>query len=177
MAIKLILIKMKDTSPTQKGLLTSVLMILAFLFSVYILKNPIASDFQFIIYSIYCFGIVWSLVSYFRSDNEKKSFSNFFTIGFKTFIVVALLMAVFYYFYFSFNPGFNDNQIEENSKKLLLQKNHLPNEIKENAIQLKKMFKLMMTSLIIFWFLILGALITAIAAAFLSNKALPVAKK
>lgn len=177
MAIKPILIKMKDTSPTQKGLLTGVLMILASLFSLYIFKNPIESDFQFIIYSIFCFGIVWSLVTYFRTDNEKKSFANFFSIGFKTFVVVALLMAAFAYFYFSFHTDFRDEKIAENSKMLLQQGNHLPNEIAANALQLKKMFMPMMISSAIFRYLILGALITAIAAAFLSKKALPVAKK
>ncbi len=161
---------MTQITPTQKGVLTALLMILASLFSLYVLKNPIESDFQFIVYSIFCFGIVWSLVSYFRTDNPKKTFSNYFATGFKTFVVIALLMAVFAYVYFSFHLEFRDNKIAENSKMLLLQGNHLPKEIEENAVQLKKMFLPMMLSAAIFRYLILGALITVIAAGFLSSK-------
>lgn len=170
MAIKHILISMTQTTPTQKGVLTALLMILASVFSLYVLKNPIESDFQFIVYSIFCFGIVWSLVTYFRTDNPKKTFSNYFAIGFKTFIVIALLMAVFAYVYFSFHLEFRDNKIAENSKMLLQQGNHLPKEIEDNAVQLKKMFMPMMLSAAIFRYLILGALITVITAGFLSSK-------
>ena len=146
------------------------LMILASLFSLYVLKNPVESDFQFIVYSIFCFGIVWSLVDYFRSDNDKKTFTNYFSIGFKTFIVVSLLMAVFAYVYFSYHLEFRDTKIAENSKMLLQQGNHLPKEIEDNAVQLKKMFMPMMISAAIFRYLILGALITVIVAGFLSSK-------
>ena len=146
------------------------LMILASLFSLYVLKNPVESDFQFIVYSIFCFGIVWSLVSYFRTDNDKKTFTNYFSIGFKTFIVVSLLMAVFAYIYFSNHLEFKNTKIAENSKLLLQQGNHLPKEIEDNAVQLKKMFMPMMISAAIFRYLILGALITAIVAGFLSSK-------
>jgi hypothetical protein len=161
---------MKQTSPTQKGLLTGTLMIVASLFSLYALKDPVESYFQYVVYTIFTAGVIWSLVSYSQLATEKKSFSNFFSVGFKTFVVVALLMAVFAYIYFSFHPEFRDNKIAENSRMLLAQGNHLPKEIEENAAQLKTMFMPMMLSAAIFRYLILGALITVIAAAFLSRK-------
>ncbi|MEO7487744.1 MAG: DUF4199 domain-containing protein, partial [Ferruginibacter sp.] len=169
-AIKHILIKMKQTTPAQKGLLTGVLMIVASLFSLYVLKNPVESQFQFLVYCIFCFGLSWSMVSYFRKDTDKKSFGNFFNVGFQTFVVVTLLMALFAYIYFSLNPAFRDNKIAENSKLLLQQGNHLPKEIEENAVQLKKMFMPLMISAAVFRYLIIGALVTLIAAGFLSNK-------
>jgi hypothetical protein len=86
---------MKQTTPAQKGLLTGALMIAASLFSLYVLKNPVESYFQYIIYSIFCFGIVFSMVVYYRTATDKKSFTNFFSTGFKTFVVVSLLMAAF----------------------------------------------------------------------------------
>jgi hypothetical protein len=170
MATKLILTKMKQTTPTQKGLLTGALMIIASAFSLYVLKNPVESYFQFIVYTIFCAGIVWSLVSYYKSASDKKSFGNFFSIGFKTFIVVSLLMAVFTYIYFSFHLEFRDNKIAENSRMLALQGNHLPKEIEENAAQLKKMFMPLMISAAIFRYFIIGALVTVIGAGFLSKK-------
>lgn len=169
-AIKHILIKMKQTTPAQKGLLTGALMIAASLFSLYVLKNPVESQFQFLVYCIFCFGLSWSMVSYYRQGHDKKGFSNYFSVGFRTFVVVALLMAAFAYIYFSFHPQFRDNKIAENSKLLLQQGNHLPKEIEDNAVQLKKMFMPMMISAAIFRYLIIGALVTVIAAGFLSKK-------
>jgi len=161
---------MKQTSPTQKGLITGALMILASLFSLYVLKNPVESYFQFIVYTLFCVGVLWSLLSYSIMAGDKKSFTNYFSTGFKTFVVISLLMAVFAYIYFSFHVEFRDNKIAENSRMLLQQGNHLPKEIEENAEQLKKMFMPMMISAAIFRYLIIGALVTVIAAGFLSKK-------
>lgn len=162
---------MKQFTPTQKGLLTGTLMILASLFSLYILKNPVESYFQFIVYIIFCAGVIWSLLSYSVLAADKKSFANYFSTGFKTFVVISLLMAAFAYIYFSFHVEFRDNKIAENSRMLLQQGNHLPREIEDNAVQLKKMFMPMMISAAIFRYLIIGALVTVIAAGFLSKKA------
>ena len=145
---------MKQFTPTQKGLLTGTLMILASLFSLFILKNPVESYFQFVVYTIFCAGVIWSLLSYSILASGKKSFVNYFSTGFKTFVVISLLMAVFAYFYFSFHLEFRDNKIAENSKLLLQQGNHLPKEIEDNAVQLKKMFMPMMISAAIFRYLI-----------------------
>ena len=70
---------MKQTTPTQKGLLTGTLMILASLFSLYVLKDPVESYFQYVVYTIFTAGIVWSLISYSKSATDKKSFSNYFS--------------------------------------------------------------------------------------------------
>jgi len=164
-----ILIKMKQPTPTQKGLITGALMIIASLFSSEILKNPIESYFQFIIYFLFTGGIVWSLIAHSKKNGNILSFKDYFSIGFKTFIVVTLLMAAFAYIYFSFHIEFRDSKIAENSKMLLMQGDHLPKEIEENANQLKKMFLPLMISSAVFRYLILGALITAITGGYLSK--------
>ena len=161
--------KMKQPTPTQKGLITGVLMIIASLLSYYILKNPVESYFQFIIYSLFTGGIVWSLIAHSKKYGNTISFKDYFSVGFKTFIVVTLLMAGFAYIYFSFNTEFRDSKIAENSKMLLMQGDHLPKEIEENANQLKKMFLPLMISSAVFRYLILGALITAITGGYLSK--------
>ncbi len=161
---------MKQVSPALKGLITGALMIIASVFSLFILKNPVESYFQFIVYFLFSAGIVWSLYAYSKTAVEKKSFKDYFSIGFRTFIVVSLLMAVFTYIYFSFNTEFRDTKIAENSRLLILQGDHLPNEIEENSKQLKKMFMPLMISSAVFRYLILGAIITVITAGFLSQK-------
>ena len=161
---------MKRSTPTQKGVITGTLMVLASLFSLYVLKNPFESYFQFIVYSIFCAGIVWSLLTYSTTAGAKNSFKDYFSTGFKAFIVIALVMAVFTFAYFSLHPGFRDEKIAENSRLLALQGDHLPKEIEENSKQLKKMFMPLMISSAVFRYLILGTLITVITAGFLSAK-------
>lgn len=161
---------MKQITPAKKGLLIGLLMILASVFSLYVLKNPVESNFQLIVYTIFCAGIIWSMISYSKTVTPTKTFNNYFSIGFKTFVVISLLMAVFAYIYFSVHLEFRDNKIAENSHLLALQGNHLPNEIEANAKQLKKMFMPMMISAAIFRYFIIGALVTVIAAGFLSKK-------
>jgi hypothetical protein len=168
---------MKPFSPTQKGLITGLLMITASVFSLFVLKNPIESDFQFVVYGIFTLGLAWSLVALLKQDGAKKGFGQYFSIGFKTFVVVALLMAVFAYIYFSYNTAFRDTKIAENSRLLLAEGNHLPQEVEANAAQLKKMFMPMMISAAMFRYLILGAIITSIGALLLSKKTAQYATK
>ena len=160
---------MKQPTPTKKGLITGALMIIASLFSSEILKNPVESYFQFIIYSLFTGGILWSLIAHYKKNGNTISFKNYFSIGFKTFIVVTLLMAGFAYIYFSYHTEFRDSKIAENSQLLVKQGDHLQKEIEENANQLKKMFLPLMISSAVFRYLILGAMITAITGGYLSK--------
>ncbi len=152
------------------SLLTGLLMVAGSLFSFYVLKLPIESNFQLVIYSIFTAGIIWSLFKYAKDNPEKNSFKEYFSAGFKTFVICTLLMAVFTFIFFSYNTGFRDQKIAENSAMLLKEGDHTPKEIEENAVQLKKMFMALMVSSAVFRYLIIGAIVTAIGAGFLSQK-------
>ena len=161
---------MIQLKPQHIGLITGALMIAASLISFYVLKFPMESNFQFLVYAIFMGGTVCSLLMHHKMAMDKKSFKDYFTAGFKTFVIVALLMAIFTYVFFSFNTGFRDDKIAENNRLLLAEGNHLPNEIAENAKQLKKIFMPIMVSSAVFRYLIIGALISAVGAGFLSDK-------
>lgn len=161
---------MKQLKVQYIGLITAGLMIGASLFSFYVLKNPVESNFQFIVYILFTAGIVWSLLNHSASENVNKNFKDYFSAGFKTFVIVALLMAIFTFIFFSFNTSFRDTKIAENTKMLIAQGDHLSNEIVENEKQLRKMFMPIMISSAVFRYLILGAIITAITGGFLSQK-------
>jgi len=152
------------------GLLTGLLMVAGSLLSFYVLKVPIESNFQLLIYSIFTAGIIWSLFNYFKSSTVNIAFKDYFSVGFKTFVISTLLMALFTFVFFSYNTAFRDEKIAANSKLLLEEGNHLPQEIEENAKQLKKIFMLMMISSAMFRYLIIGAIATAAGAAFFSQK-------
>jgi hypothetical protein len=161
---------MKQLKAQYIGLITGGLMIAASLFSFYVLKLPVESNFQLAVYLIFSAGIVWSLINSFIFDADKKSFKDYFSVGFKTFVIVALLMAVYTYIFFSIHTDFRDAKIAENNQLILKEGNHLPQEIEENAKQLKKLFLPIMVSSAVFRYLIVGALVSAVGAGFLSNK-------
>ena len=161
---------MKTIKVQYIGLITAALMIAASLISFYVLHLPVESNFQLLVYLIFVTGIIWSLLSLFKSDNEAKSFKDYFSAGFKTFVIVAFLMAIFTYIFFTINIHFRDDKIIENNKLILAEGNHLPREIEENAKQLKKLFMPIMISSAMFRYLIIGALVSVIGAGFLSTK-------
>lgn len=161
---------LKDLTATKKGLLTGIVMIGLSLFLYYVLKWPLNQKDQYVLFCVYIAGIGWSLLSYKHSSAEDKTFKNYFSTGFKTFIVVTLLFVLFTFIFFTFNTAYRDAGIAENNALLLKEGNHTPAEIESNAKQLKQIFMPVMVGITTFKYLIIGALVTAVASAFLSRK-------
>jgi hypothetical protein len=161
---------MKQLKAQHIGLITGAIMIAALLFSFYIAKLPVESNFQFVVYGLFCAGVVWSLFNSYLYDPAKISFKDFFSVGFKTFVIVALLMAVYTYIFFNIHTDFRDAKIAQNNQLILKEGHHLPNEIEQNSNQLKKLFLPIMVSSAVFRYLIVGALVSAVGAGFLSSR-------
>lgn len=161
---------LKDLNATKKGLLTGIVMIGLSLLMYYILKWPLNQKDQYVLFCVYIAGIGWSLLSYKQSGAEDKTFKKYFSTGFKTFIVVTLLMVLYTFIFFMFNTAYRDAGIAENNAMLLKEGNHTPAEIESNAKQLKQIFMPVMVGIATFKYLILGAMVTAIASGFLSRK-------
>jgi hypothetical protein len=161
---------MNKLTPLQIGLFTGILMIAASLLSFYILKLPIESNFQFVIYAFFTAGVVASTTLFYKKQQSNSSFKDIFGAGFKTFVIIAFLMAVFAFIFFSINTEFRDAKIAENNKLILAEGNHLAPEIEQNTQQLKKLFLPIMVSSAMFRYLILGAIISAVSAGFYSKK-------
>ena len=161
---------LQKINATRKGLLTGLLMAGLVLFFYYGLKYPLNGKEQYVIYSIYLAGIIWSLFAFMQAKGENKTFKEYFSTGFKTFIVATLLMVVFTFIFFSFDTSYRESGIAENNKLLLQEGNHTPAEIESNAQQLRKIFMPMMLGITTFKYLVLGALVTAVGAGFLSQR-------
>lgn len=160
---------LNDLNATKKGLVTGLVMICLALFFYYILKLPVNEKDQYALFTLYIAGIAWSLFS-FRQMPGEKNFKSYFSTGFKTFIVVTLLMVLYTFIFFKFNTDYRDAGIAENNKLLLKEGNHTATEIESNANQLKQIFMPVMVGIATFKYLILGALVTAIGSGFLSRK-------
>jgi amino acid transporter len=115
-------------------------------------------------------GMLWSLFSYRQDPSGEKNFKDYFSVGFRTFIVITLLMAVYTLVFYLLNTGVRDTWIAENSELLRKEGKKMPVEIEENARQLKKAFLPMVLGITVFKYLILGVLVAVVGAGFLSQK-------
>jgi Protein of unknown function (DUF4199) len=161
---------MTNITPRTKGLITAVIMMGLALFFFYVLKKPFDSSYQFIIYTVYAAGIIWCLLDFKKTAPADSKFKDFFSAGFKMFVIVTLIMVFFVLIFFYLNPQITETRLAENNKLLLAEGNHTPAEIEKNANEMKRIFIPMMLGITTFMYLFLGALITAITSAFLSQK-------
>lgn len=161
---------MNNLTPRNKGLVTGLVMVLLSLFFFYVSKQPLESNYQYIIYFIYIAGIIWCLRDFKKQAESLPTFKEFFGTGFKMFVVVTLIMVLFVFIFFYLNPQIRDTKFAENNRLLLLEGNHTPAEIEKNAEAMKGIFLPMMLGITSFIYLFLGTLITAITSGFLSQK-------
>ncbi len=153
-----------------KGLITGALMIIICFTFYFFLKIPFNSKEQFLVLPIYILGIVWGLIGFKNTLTEDKTFKNYFQAGFKIFVLVTLLMVIYTIVFYVFNTSVRDKWIAANNIMLLKEGNHMPAEIVENSNQMKKMFLPMMAGISLFKYLLVGALVTAIASFLFSSK-------
>ena len=155
---------------TKIGLVTALLMVIASLFFYYILKLPVNSYSQFIVWFIYILGVAASML-YFHNKNEQPAvFKVYFSQAFKCFIVVTLLMAVYTFIFYKLNPQILESALTENNNLILAEGNRTPMEIAENEKKLRDIYIPMMLAVHIVKNLFLGAITGLIGAAFLSKK-------
>jgi hypothetical protein len=156
---------MKKITAGRKGLITVAVMIILSLIFFYGLKQPIDSSYQNIIYAVYTVGILWSLIDFSRTTTNATKFNEYFSEGFKTFIMVTFLMVIYTLIIYLCNPQIKEAKLALNNQMLLQEGNYTPAEIAANAEKLKSIFIPMTLAVYTFIYLVLGALITAISSA------------
>ena len=159
---------MKKLNATYKGVVTGVLMIVFSLLFFYVLKFPVNGKNQIVILVLFIAGVLWSLLSFKRNAAATAGFKDYFSEGFKTFIVVALLMAIYTFVFYKLNMQILENTIQENNILVLKQGDHTPAEIEANSEKLRSIFMPMMLAINTLKYLLLGALVSAVAAGFLT---------
>ena len=161
---------MKNISAKYIGLLTAAAMVAASLLLFYVFHFPENGKNQYFIYGIYAIGIIMGLFLYHQTTKEESSFKNYFSEGFKVFVVVTLIMAVFTFIFYKMNPQILENALVEINTYNAKDENKTPAEVTANAEKLRGIFIPMMIATTTVKNLVLGALITIIAAGFLSQK-------
>lgn len=123
---------------------------------------------EYIVFALYIAGIGWCLADYHRQPNSKK-FKDYFSAGFKTFIVACLMMVVFVYIFNKLNPQIRDAMIAENNKLVTEVGSRTPAEVQANAEKIKELYLPFTLLATILKYLFLGALVTLVGSGFLSS--------
>lgn len=155
-------------SSTYKGLITGVLMI-AISMGIYYYKGNFENSLQYITYTVYVAGIIWALINYSHKADGSKTFKNLFSEGFKCFIVVTLLMVAFTWVFTWMNPSLKEEMAVNVRAEKTKGGNYTPAEIDTMVNRSKEYFIIMLTSIAIFGYLLIGSMVTLIVSLFLKK--------
>lgn len=155
---------------TYKGLITGLLMVTLSLFFFYKMHFEPTGPNQMWVIILFIAGIIWSLLDFHHSPlaNAAK-FKDYFSQGFKTFIIVTLLMVLYTGIFYKFNPAILEAVIVKNEAMILEMGDKTPAEISENSAKLRSIFMPMTISLTTVTYLIFGAITTLVGSLFLKN--------
>lgn len=159
----------QQLTPALKGLITGVAMIVAALFTYQYLNDD--SPLHYVIYLLYAMGITWTLISYTKSDDYSGKFWDKFNKGFRCFVIVTLIMAVFTFVFTKMHPEFAEETAVAYRAQLVKESNSLtPKEIDEKISQLKNGYTTFMVYKSIFGYLIFGAAVTAVLSVVVTRR-------
>ncbi|MEO5967109.1 MAG: DUF4199 domain-containing protein [Ferruginibacter sp.] len=156
---------MSFLTPTVKGLITGFLMI-AVSVVVYSSESNTETYLPLLTYVLYIGGIIWTLISYSRQE-VLKSFKTYFTQGFRCFIIVTFLMVIYNIILIKMSPGIIEENAQQTRDELIRIGNKTQSEIDTIVLQSKEYYTTIMTSLTIFWNLLIGSITTIIVSLFL----------
>lgn len=156
-------------SPGLQGLITGLLMIVVAMW-IDSKKETISAYYQYLIYIVYAAGIFWTLFSYMRNDESTVKFSSLFNRGFRCFVVVSLIMVVFTIIFIKTHPEFAAQEAAATKEYYMQKGDKTPAEIEELAVAAKKRYPVIVISLSIFRYLLIGAGFTALFSAVLNRR-------
>ena len=137
---------------------------------IYFYFKSFDNSLQYVVYITYSVGLLWTLFTFSRTQAPDTGFGKYFTEGFKCFIVVTLLMVLFTYVFLKMQPDLKEQMAINYKAEMQKNVNMTPDEVLKNTVQMKKYFEVMLTSMAMFSYLLIGAFITAITAAVLMVK-------
>ena len=161
---------MTKLSATYKGLITAGLMILVSVVLFYGFKLPANGYNQLTVMGIFAAGIFWSLLSLKPQEGTPLKFKDYFSQGFRTFIVITLLMVIYTAVFYKLNPQILDGVIKENEALVAKEGNKTAAEIKANSDSLRSIFMPMTISITTIIYLALGSFVSVIGGLILGNR-------
>jgi hypothetical protein len=123
------------------------------------IPNPTTA--QLLVYGFYALS-TWFLLFFNRS--ESQAFKDFFQIGFRHFILVTLLMALFSYIFIQLHPNLIEDSVKQLRLAIQASNNRTPAEIERDVKLFIEGYPTAMVSRTIFGYLVVGSLVTAISS-------------
>jgi hypothetical protein len=160
---------MNNLSATYKGLITGILM-LAVSAGIFYTKGNFESGLQYITYALYVGGIIWTLNDFHKKNPDRRSFKNYFSEGFKCFIVITFLMVLSTFIFTRMNPEMKEQMATTYRADLEAKGNYTVAEINTMVQKAKDYFAIMLTSMAIFGYLIIGSMVTLLTTLFFLKK-------
>ncbi|MES2850084.1 MAG: DUF4199 domain-containing protein [Bacteroidota bacterium] len=157
---------MRNFTATQKGLITGAAMIVNS-FLIYNIRGSFTNNLQYITYSLYVAGILWTLIDFSKAASTDTKFGGYFSQGFKCFIVVTLLMVLFTAGFLLMHPEMKEQMAAAYKADLIKGGNSTPSEIEDKIAMAKKSFMPVLLMGAIFGYLVIGAIVTALTSAIL----------
>jgi H+/Cl- antiporter ClcA len=115
--------------------------------------------------------MVWVLVHRkMLSNNIQLTWKDFFAEGFKAFVVVALLMALYTIVFYKINPEVKEKGIAEINKIMTTQGNRTQGEIDQNANTIREIFIPMTIMVKVVLLLFMGSLVSLTLGLSLARK-------
>lgn len=154
---------MTTISATKKGLITGA-MIIALSAIVYAISKSFDNPVHLAAYAFYAVGIFWTLHDFRNASSmEEQSFRNYFSQGFKCFIVVTLMMVCANFLFLQLNDAFRADMIANMRSQLLLNPDYTTADVDKHIENYKKMIVPAYVMSTVFAYLGVGALITVLA--------------
>lgn len=155
---------MKKITSSRIGLITATVMIILSLVFFYVLKQPVESEYQFIVFGIDAIGIITALILYSNRTNTVL-FKDYFSEGFKTFVIVTFFIVIYILLFNICNPQIREAKLALNSQMAAEDPNRTPAEVAENAAALRPHLLALTVAGYTFIYLVLGAVITTVTSA------------
>lgn len=135
------------------------MMVISWLGFLNYISNPTTT--QLSVYAFYSLS-TWYLL--FFNRKESQAFKDFFQIGFRHFILVTLLMALFSYLFIQLHPNLVEDSAIQLQTTLQNTNNRTPAEIERDVKLFIEGYPTAMVSRTIFGYLVVGSLVTAISS-------------
>jgi Protein of unknown function (DUF4199) len=159
---------MKKLTARNIGIITGAAMI-AFSLIIYKVKGSFDNNLPYITYAMYVAGILWTLFNFKKSNEENPGFKRFFAEGFKCFVLVTFLMVVFTLFFILMHPELKEQMATLMRTELAKNKDYTPIDVEKSIETAKKLFLPGYIMAVVFSYLAIGALVSALGSVFLSK--------
>ena len=159
---------MNNISARNKGLITGAVMIIISI-CIFIAKGNFENGLQYITYTTYVAGILWAIFTFKKQTGNTATFKQYFAEGFKCFIVVTLLMVLFTLVFILLQPQLKEQMATLMRAGYSKAVDLTPVDIENRIATAKKFFLPGYVMGAVLGYLFIGALISLIAAGFLSS--------